>query len=61
MQHAKHTEMRLTKRLGFIQRLRFSNLGSTTETRALRGTGCSSTLSGGVAESEFPWDAGRGK
>ena len=27
MQHAKHTEMRLAKRLCFIQRLRFSNLG----------------------------------
>ena len=27
MQHAKQTEVRLSKRLGFIQRLRFSNLG----------------------------------
>ena len=27
MQHAKRTEVRLAKRLGFIQRLRFSNLG----------------------------------
>ena len=27
--------------------------GSTTGARALRGTGCSSTLSGGVAEAAF--------
>ena len=27
MQHAKHTEVWLAKRLGFIQRLRFGNLG----------------------------------
>jgi len=27
MQHAKQTDVRLAKRLGFIQRLRFTNLG----------------------------------